>query len=60
MNNLFGGDDDDDEEEDTFAFKKPVPKLAMPVPQAKPQPATQSKKPNLFDSMVSNDNDSSF
>lgn len=41
MPNLFGGGDDDDEDEEDLGFKfgkKPMAKLAMPVPAA-PKPA---------------------
>lgn len=52
---FFDGGDDDEDDEDFKPVKKPLAKLAMPFPQAKsPAPPVQeTRKTNLFDSVVS-------
>ena len=56
INKFFGGDDDDEEEETFNIGKKPLPKMAMPIPAPKTNaapPAPPRKTNPLFDSVVS-------
>jgi hypothetical protein len=62
INKFFGGDDEDDDEEPITFGKKPLPKMAMPIPAAKQAPVAAPPLPprktnTLFDSVVSQGED---